>query len=145
MPEANKAIVRRFLLEAFNKGNLKAVDDLIADDFIDHTAAPNMPRDKAGLKRTVSMARSAFPDLHLTIEDMLAEGNKVAVRVVCHGTQEGELMGIQPTGRSVSVNEEHIVRLANGRIAEHWGVEDTLGMLQQLGVLKGPMGVAASL
>jgi steroid delta-isomerase-like uncharacterized protein len=138
MPEERKAVVRRFLSEAFERGNLGAVDELIADNFVDHTPPPKVPDNKAGLKQTVRMFRSAFPDIRLTIEDMIEEGNKVAVRLVTHGTHKGELMGIAPTGRTISVNEEHFMRFADGKIAEHWGVEDNLAMMQQLGVVHAP-------
>jgi steroid delta-isomerase-like uncharacterized protein len=135
MPDAHKAILRRFLTEAFEKGNLKAVDELIDDNFVDHTPPPNIPSNKAGLRQTVTMFRSAFPDLRMTIEDIIEEGPKVAVRLVTHGTHKGAIMGVAPTGRTVNVNEEHFLRFADGKIAEHWGVEDTLGMMQQLGIM----------
>lgn len=138
MSDANKATLRRFLDEAFGKGNLAAVDELIADVFVDHSPPPDISGDKAGMKQTVKLFRSAFPDLRLTIEDMIAEGDKVAVRVVTRGTHKGELMGIAPTGRSVTINEQHILQFANGQITAHWGVEDNLGMMQQLGVVPAP-------
>ena len=138
MPEPHKAVVRRFLSEAFEKGNLGAVDELVADNYVDHTPPPKIPDNKAGLKQTVKMFRSAFPDLRMSVEDIVEEGNKVAFRTVTHGTHRGELMGIAPTGRSVSVNEEHFLRFTDGKIAEHWGVEDNLAMMQQLGVVQTP-------
>ena len=138
MSDANKATLRRFLDEAFGKGNLAAVDELIADIFVDHSPPPDISGDKAGMNQIVKLFRSAFPDLRVTVEDMIAEGDKVAVRVVTRGTHKGELMGIAPTGRSVTINEQHIVQFANGKIAEHWGVEDNLGMMQQLGIVQAP-------
>ena len=138
MSDANKAATRRFVDEAFSKGNLAAVDELVADDYIDHSPPPNVPADKAGLKQLVEMFRSAFPDLTVTVEDMVAEGDKVAIRVVTRGTHQGELMGIAPTGRVVAFNEQHFVRISNGKLVEHWGVEDDLGMMQQLGVVEAP-------
>ena len=138
MSDANKATLRRFLDEAFSKGNLAAVDELIADIFVDHSPPPDISGDKAGMKQIVKLFRSAFPDMRVTVEDMIAEGDKVAVRVVTRGTHKGELMGIAPTGRSVTINEQHIVQFANGKITEHWGVEDNLGMMQQLGVVQAP-------
>ena len=84
------------------------------------------------------MYHSAFPDLRLTIEDMTEKDNKVAIRLVSHGTHKDKLMRIAPTGRSITINEEHFVRFTNGKIAEHWGVEDNLTMLQQLGVVQAP-------
>lgn len=138
MSDANKATLRRFLDETFGKGNLAALDELIADNFVDHSPPPNISPDKAGVRETVKMFRSAFPDLRMTIEDIIAEGDKVAIRTVSHGTHKGDLMGIAPTGRAVTINEQHFVRFANGKIVEHWGVEDNLGMMQQLGVVKAP-------
>ena len=135
MSDANKTTLGRLVDEAFGKGNLAVVDEVIANDFVDHNPPPNTPSDKAGLKETVKMFRSAFPDLKLTIEDAIAEGDKVAIRLVTRGTHKGAFFGIAPTGRSVTVNEQHIVRFAGGKIAEHWGVEDNLGMMQQLGVI----------
>ena len=138
MSDANKATLRRFLNEAFGKGNLAAVDELIADNFVDHSPPPDVSTDKAGMKQIVKMFRSAFPDLSLTVEDMIAEGDKVAVRIASRGTHKGELMGIAATGRTVTINEQHWVRFATGKITEHWGVEDNLGMMQQLGVVQAP-------
>ena len=102
MSDANKALTRRFIDEVFSKGNLAAVDELVADDFVDHSPPPDVPPDKVGMKQIVEMFRSAFPDLTVTVEDMVAEGDKVAVRVVTHGTHQGELMGIAATGRTVA-------------------------------------------
>ena len=138
MSDANKALTRRFIDEVFSKGNLAAVDELVADDFVDHSPPPDVPPDKAGMKQIVEMFRSAFPDLIVTVEDMVAEGDKVAVRVVTHGTHQGELMGIAATGRTVAFNEQHFVRISNGKLVEHWGVEDNLGMMQQLGAVPEP-------
>ena len=130
MSDANKALTHRFIDEVFSKGNLTAVDDLVADDYVDHNPPPDLPADKAGLKQIVEMFRSAFPDLAVTVEDTVAEGDKVAVRVVTRGTHKGELMGIAATGRTVAFNEQHFVRVSNGKLVEHWGVEDHLGMMQ---------------
>jgi steroid delta-isomerase-like uncharacterized protein len=133
--EANKAALRRLIDEAFTKGNLAVVDELIANDFVDHSPPPNTSPDKAGLKEIVKLLRGAFPDLKLTIVDAIAEGDKVAIRLVSRGTHKGDFLGIAPTGRSINVNEQHFVRFAGGKIVEHWGVEDNLGMMQQLGVV----------
>ena len=138
MSDANKAALGRFLDEAFNKGNLAAIDELVADNFVDHSPPPSISGDKAGLKQTVEMFRSAFPDLTVTVEDMIAEGEMLAVRVISRGTHRGQLMGVAPTGRAVAINEQHFVRFATGKAVEHWGVEDNLGMMQQLGVVQAP-------
>ena len=84
------------------------------------------------------MMRSAFPDLHLTIEDMIAEGDKVAMRSSWNGTHQGEFMGIPATGRRVTVSQIDISRIADGRMVEHWGQLDALGLMQQLGVVSSP-------
>ncbi len=138
MAETHKSTVRRLISEAFEKGNLATVDEVIADNFIEHTPMPKVPANRAGLKQTVTMYRAAFPDLRMRIEDIVEEGNKVAVRLVTHGTHKGELLGIAPTGRTITVNEEHFLRFADGKIAEHWGIEDNLALMQQLGVVKAP-------
>jgi steroid delta-isomerase-like uncharacterized protein len=137
MSETNKAALRRLLDEAFTNGNVAVLDELLADNFVDHSPPPNVSPDKAGVKEIVKMFRSGLPDLKVTVEDMVAEGDKVAVRITSRGTHKGELMGIPATGRTVAVNEQHFVRFANGKIVEHWGVEDNLGMMQQLGVVQG--------
>ena len=84
------------------------------------------------------MFRSAFPDLTVTVQDIVAEGDKVAVRVVTRGTHQGELMGVAATSRTVTVDEQHFVRISNRKLVEHWGVEDNLWMMQQLGVVEAP-------
>ena len=89
------------------------------------------------MKETVKY-RATFPDVRITIEEMIAEGDKVAIRIVARGTHKGDLMGIAPTGRAVTVNEQHFVCFADGKIVEYWGVEDNLGMMQQLGVVQTP-------
>ncbi len=138
MSDVNKAATRRFIDEAFGKGNLAVVDELVADDYVDHNPPPNLPADKAGLKQVVTMFRSAFPDLTVTVQDIVAEGDKVAVRVVTRGTHQGELMGVAATSRTVTVDEQHFVRISNRKLVEHWGVEDNLWMMQQLGVVEAP-------
>ena len=138
MSDANKAVVKRFVDELFVQGNLDVVDELVADDYVDHTPPPDLPPGKAGLKQLATMFRNAFTDLAISDVDLIAEGDKVVMRHVTTGTHQGDFMGIAATGRRISVNEIHIVRLADGKIVEHWGVEDNLGMMQQLGVVEGP-------
>ncbi len=138
MSDANKAVMKRFVDELFVKGNVAIVDELVADDYVDHAPPPGLPPGKAGLKQLGTMFRGAFPDLAIRDEDVIAEGDKVVMRQVTSGTHQGEFMGIAATGRTISVNEIHIVRISDGKIAEHWGVEDTFGMMQQLGLVEGP-------
>ncbi len=138
MSEANKATVQRFVNELFMKGNMDVVDELISDDYVDHTPPPGLPSGKSGLKQLATMFRTGFPDMAIGEEDLIAEGDKVVMRQVTIGTHKGEFMGIAATGRKVTINEIHVVRLTNGKIVEHWGVEDNLGMMQQLGVAESP-------
>jgi steroid delta-isomerase-like uncharacterized protein len=134
MSEENKAIVRRWV-EAFNEGNLDAVDELVTGSYLRHD--PNAPevRGPEEEKQLIAMYRSAFPDLHFTIEDMIAEGDKVAMRVGISATHKGELLGIPATGKQLSVTGTEVYRLAEGKIDEQWVNVDTLGMMQQLGAI----------
>ncbi len=132
----NKAIDRRFTEEVWNRGNLAVVDELMRADYNGHD--PTIPTGSAGFKQFVLMYRSAFPDVHLTIEDQMAEGDKVVSRWTAHGTHRGELMGIAPTGKQITVTGINIERIANGKLVEGWSNYDTLGMLQQLGVIPAP-------
>lgn len=132
--QENEAIVRRTWEELFNKGNLAAADELIAANFMNH-AAPGAPPGPASFKQLVTFYRSAFPDAQFTIEDVLADGDKVVMRNTFSGTHRGPFMGIAPTGRHVSQEQIHIVRVASGQVVEHWAVRDDLSLLQQLGVV----------
>lgn len=135
-PDENKVIMRRALDEIWNKGNLAAADDLADASFIAHTNMPGTPGhpDIEQLKQSVAMYRAAFPDLRATFDDLVAEGDMVVVRFTAHGTHHGALVGIPPTGKEVTVANITVYRMAGGKIAEQWGVTDSLGLLQQLGV-----------
>jgi steroid delta-isomerase-like uncharacterized protein len=133
--EENKALIRLFYEEVFNKKNLAAVDDFFAPDHVDHTLPAGLPVGPEGTKQAIAMTLSGFPDLRVTIEDMIAEGDKVVIRFTTHGTQRGALGGIPPTGKQVAVSTIEITRIAGGKIAEDWGLDDRLGMLQQLGLV----------
>jgi steroid delta-isomerase-like uncharacterized protein len=133
--EDNKALIRRFYEEVFNKKNLAAIDEFFAPDHVDHTLPPGLPVGPEGTKQAIAMTLSGFPDLRVTIEDMIAEGDKVVTRFTTHGTQQGALGGIPPTGKHVAVSTIEITRMAGGKIAEDWGLDDRLGMLQQLGLV----------
>ena len=132
----NKAIIRRFVEEVQNQGNLAALDELLAANFVNHTAPPGVPADGEGLKQLTRIFRAAFPDGAMTIEDMIAEGDRVVTRKTFRGTHSGELMGIPPTGKQVTIGLIDIVRLADGLVVESWNAADDLGMLQQLGVIR---------
>ena len=129
--EENKAIVRRFV-EAYNKRNLDVFDDLLAPDYFDHTSKVG----PEGLKQLMNMAFKAFPDLHETIEDIIAEGDKVWVRVKTTGTHTGEWMGIAPTGKKVKSEMVDIYRIVNGKHVEGRFVTDQLNFLKELGVIE---------
>jgi steroid delta-isomerase-like uncharacterized protein len=137
MSEENKAIVHRWV-EAFNEGNLDAVDELLTDSYVRHD--PNSPevRGPEEEKQLRAMYRSAFPDLRFSVEDMVAEDDKIATRLSISATHEGELLGIPPTQRRLSFTAMELYRLEGGKIDEQWVNVDTLGMMQQLGVVPPP-------
>ena len=133
--EENKALVRRFVDEVQSAGNTDAIDEICSSEFVNHSASPGVPSNREGVKRLTAMFRQAFPDSYFTIEDMMAEGDKVATRRTFHGSHQGEFMGIPPAGRRVSMGLIDVVRISDGRVVEHWSVGDNLGMMQQLGVI----------
>ena len=136
MSEENKAILRRFIEEVLNKKNLGAADQFMAPNFVDHDpASPGAEPNIEGFKQAFGVFFTAFPDLTYTIEDIMAEGDKVVVRGTFRGTQRAEFMGIPATGKEINVTGIHIARMANGKMVEHWGNDNDLGMMQQLGVI----------
>jgi len=131
--EQNKKIVRRAFEEPW-KGNLAVVNELVASDYIAHDPANPVPlRGPEGVKEFISTYRAAFPDARLVVEDQLAEGDLVATRWSGRGTHEGELMGVEPTGKQVTVSGLTISRLEGGKIVEEFQNWDTFGMMQQIG------------
>jgi steroid delta-isomerase-like uncharacterized protein len=137
--QENKALARRVLEEMFNKGNLDLADEVFAPDYVDHD--PAMPEDirgPEGFKEYVSIFRTAFPDIHLEIEDQVAEGDKVVTRWTGTGTHEGDLMGIAPTGNKVTLPGMEIVRISGGKLAEGWEGYDSMVLMEQLGVMPSP-------
>ena len=138
-PEENKAQYQRTFEEVFNQGNLAIVDDLVAPDFLNHEVPPGMNnRGPDSTRQIVMMLRTAFPDLHFTIEEVVAEGDTVAGRVSMSGTHLGPFQGIPPTGRSFQQAHMHFVRFRDGKAVEHRAVRDDLGMMRQLGVIPAP-------
>ncbi len=134
--ESNKALARRLMEEAFNAGNIDVVDELVAAGFINHdAAAPEPTVGPEAAKASIAGYRAGFPDLRITIEDQIADGDRVVTRWSAKGTHQGELMGMPATGKQSTVTGITIDRIADGRIAESWTNWDTLGMLQQLGVV----------
>jgi steroid delta-isomerase-like uncharacterized protein len=139
MSAENKALARRLVEEALNAGRLEVVDELVASDFVEHDPSlPEEVRGPAGVKELIAGYRAAFPDIHITIEDQIAEGDYVVSRWSGTGTHQGELMGMPATGKQATVTGITIDRIADGRIAESWDNWDTLGMMQQLGAIPAP-------
>jgi steroid delta-isomerase-like uncharacterized protein len=138
--EENKALVRR-AFELGDQRNWAAFYELTSSDFVFHNASMTI-RGLEAYKQSLSMYFTAFPDLHSTIEDMIAEGDTVVVRYTWRGTHQGGLMGIPPTGKQVAVSAIAIFRIANGKGIEEWLNADYLGLLQQLGVIPA-LGLAS--
>jgi steroid delta-isomerase-like uncharacterized protein len=135
--EANKALIRRWC-EVWNTGDLGAVGEFVVPDYVRHD--PNGPevRGPEAERQLVAMYLGAFPDLHFTIEHLVAEGDMVLARLTARGTHRGELLGIPPTGKQVTLAVMDLFRLADGKIAEQWVTMDVLGLLQQLGAIPAP-------
>jgi len=143
MSEANKTLVRRWFEEVWNQGREESIHELFAADGVGYglgdTEAP--VHGPAEIKPFVRNLRGALPDLHMKIEDIMAEGDKVTVRITVNGAHQGEQLGVAPTGRRVHIEGIVIVRIANGQIVEGWNSWDQLGLLRQIGALpaqKGP-------
>jgi steroid delta-isomerase-like uncharacterized protein len=138
--EENKALVRRFYEEFLNGHDVNQAEELFAPNYILYF--PGGPMDHEGQKQTISVFRAAFPNLHFTVEDMLAEGDKVATRFTWRGTHQGVFQGIAPTGKQVTVSAIALNRIAEGKLVEDRTEMDLLGLMQQLGVIP-PMGQAS--
>ena len=136
--DAMKALTRRAIEEGWNQGKLEVFDEVDAPEYVDHAPAPGQGPGVEGYKQAVQMTRAAFPDLQITVEDMIAEGDLVVTRWTARGTHQGEYMGIPASGKSVQVTGVNIGRFENGKVVENWANSDQLGLLQQLGVLPAP-------
>ncbi len=131
-PETNKAFIKQFMERAFNEGDLTVVDAALTQDGIDHQEALGT-NFATHLKAVITMLRTAFPDLHFELHDMLAEGDLVAFRSTMTGTHRGPFQGLPPTGTPISVAHMHFVRLVNGKTSNLWHVWDVAGLMRQLG------------
>jgi len=139
--EQNQKAARRIVLELFNAGKLDLVDALFAPNFVDHALPPDVPPNREGFRMMLPILHTAFPDLQYTIEDQLAEGDRVAQRLTARGSMQGEFMGMPPTGKTAVWQEIHWHHFdAEGRLLEHWQTSDDLGMLIQLGLAPNPTG-----
>ena len=137
--EQNKELVRQMVEQMFNRGNLSRAEEFLAPDFVEHEELPpGIPPGRDGVKQLTATLRSAFPDLQATIDDIVAEGDKVVIRQTWSGTHKGAFMGVPPTGRRVSIGVIDIIRVDGGKFVEHWGQMDSMSMMQQLGAIPAP-------
>ena len=132
-----KAIANQFYSEVINKGDTAVMKLIMAENFIDHNAAPNLPKGIEGFKQFLTMVATAFPDIQVKVEDVLADSDKVVVRLTVSGTQTGVLMGnIPPSGKHATWTGIDILKIENGKITERWSQRDLLGMMKQIGAVK---------
>ena len=134
MSEENKALFQQ-IMDGMNAKDLSVIDWLVDQNVVDHDPAPGQAPGPEGVKAMMQMFISGFPDLKVTVNQLIAERDVVVGAITTEGTQTGEFMGIPATGKKISITEMHMVRFANGKAVEHWGVADAMGMMQQLGVV----------
>lgn len=140
--EENKAVVRRIFDEAWNRRDFSGLDDLVAPSYVERGAPPGvtLPPGPDGVRALLGMFHAAFPDLHITVDDMFGEGDRVAARTTARGTHTGPLGPLPPTGKKVAVPAILILRIVDGKLADRWEVYDEMSMMRQLGVLPGAPG-----
>jgi predicted ester cyclase len=131
---AMKALVRRFVEEIFEAGHLDAIDELVAPEFTSHTLGTNGPDE---LKAATTRVHGSLRDVEFTINDLVVENDRVAVRLTSSATPVGEFMGVQAAGKRYTIGEMHLFRVADGQIVEHWHAHDALGIMRQIGALPG--------
>ena len=131
----NKALVQRFYDEIINQKNLAALDQFVDPNAVNHTVPSGLPQ---GSNQFLSMHLNAFPDVKVTVQDLLADGDKVVALVSINATHQGAFRSLSPTGKPITVMGINIFRIANGKMVEHWGLSDRLGALRQLGVITQP-------
>ena len=134
----NIAKTRRFMDGVFNKGNMKAAEEFMSANFVEHDPFPGQGPGVEGFKQGMSAFRQAFPDLQIQVDDIFADGEKVVARSTMMGTHKGTFMNMPPTGKQINVKGIDIVRMSGGKAVEHWGLFDSLTMMQQLGVIPMP-------
>jgi predicted ester cyclase len=135
MTTDTKRMIERIPLEVLNENKFGLVDEILSTDYVDHVTLPGVPPTREGFKQSVIALKTAFPDLHYAIDDAFESGDRIVHRLTGSGTMKGDFMGMPATGKRATWTEIHIGRLANGRLAEHWGLVDQQGMLAQLGVV----------
>lgn len=136
MSEQNKALMRRAIEEVWNRGDFDVLKEVVADDFVIHASTPEAEiHGVDGARQFIKMLHSTFPDIHFTIVDQVAEGDRVVTRWEAQGTHKGELMGIPPTGKRVTLTATDIDRVVNGKVVECWTTMDGPTMMQQMGLI----------
>jgi steroid delta-isomerase-like uncharacterized protein len=140
--EENKALVQRYIEEVWNRRNLGFIDEVLAPGYRRHLGPGSPPIDLQAQKKRLAGIMEAFPDIQLTVEDLFAEDDRVAFRVTFRGTHRGVFQGIAPTGKPILVSGLDIIRLEDGKFAEHWGGPDLLSWLQQVGAVVTPPAAA---
>lgn len=139
MTEQNKAAMRRIYEEIWNQGNFKVVDEIVSPDYVGHLPTPpGAPSGREGLRWLIQMYRTAFPDIHVQVDDQFAEGDKVLTRITIQGTHQGLFMNVPPTNKKISVTALVVTRFKNGQNVEGWAELDRFGLMQQLGVIPAP-------
>ena len=136
--EQNKNTVTSFIDALFSKGDLGAVDEYLAGEFVNHDPPIGVPADREGMRAAGAMFRAAFPDWHSEMDILVGEGDLVVEHFTASGTQQGEIFGVPPSGRTVTLPGINIWRVRDGRIVERWGRLDELGLLRQLGLVNLP-------
>jgi len=142
--EANKSVYRRMVDEVVNQGHFDVVDELFHPDYVDHAAPPGSPPGLDGVKAIFSMFRTGFPDVEFTIDQMIGEGNYVATLVHGEGTQTGQFIAFPPSGKHAIWRSVGFFRIEDGKIREHWGIPDLLGLLIQIGAVPPPQAASAA-
>ena len=137
-PEENNKALGRRIVDAINSGSPAALDEVFAPGYVDRNPFPGATSDREGFKQGLTKFRVAFPDFRYTIDDEIAVGDKLVHRLTAKGTQKGEFLGVPATGKQATWSEIHIGRIADGKVVEHWGTVDQMGMAQQLGLVSAP-------
>lgn len=131
-PDQNKALYPRFIDQVFNEGRLEMTEEVLSPAYVFRDAPPGTPSGPEGIKKIVTLFRGAFPDLEITIEDQVAEADKVCSRTIMRGTHRGPIFGLAPTGKAVTMTGMTMVRVADGRLVESWVRNDVMGLMSQL-------------
>jgi steroid delta-isomerase-like uncharacterized protein len=135
MSQANKDLVRRFVMECQSGGDLSLIDELVAPDFVNHAEVPGLPTGREGVRALFGAFHHVFEGFHVVIHDQVAEADRVATRKTFHGRHVDEFLGVPPSGNEVEFGVIDILRIEDGKLAEHWNVVDLLTLMRQMGAL----------